>query len=160
MSVTIDECRFRRAICHTCEKPGPIATDCRSAAKTTFHLDAENTNINPMELYSINNFSNYSNDPVICSIEINNVHHNFELDSGAAVTAVSEKYYAAHFGKNRIVPDSTRLQGYGNEEIQVSGAIFPIVKFNDRLREFKILIVKNGGPPIVGRELWYYVKCK
>ena len=105
-----------------------------------------------MELYSINNFSNYSNDPVICSIEINNVHHNFELDSGAAVTAVSEKYYAAHFGKNRIVPDSTRLRGYGNEEIQVSGAIFPIVKFNDRLKEFKILIVKNGGPPIVGRD--------
>ena len=89
--------------------------------------------------------------PIEVVIYINSEKYVFLFDSGASISAISLDFHKQHFSKFKLMPDGTLLLGYGKAKITFVGFIQPTVSFNNTHKTFKILVVKNGGPPILGR---------
>lgn len=153
------QCRFKYATCHACRKLGHLASVCRTSSRANFVEEVSELDEPVQEdkcagtnfeyVHNISSFSNVK--PVTVDVVIESIHHTFQIDSGAAISAISESEYERTFCGCKLISDSTVLRGYTGEIIVVVGAIFPRITCNNVTKKFKILVVRNGGPPILGR---------
>lgn len=151
-----DQCRYKRA---TCKKIGHLASVCRSTNRANFMTDEASLSSSTFECVN-NIISPSSVKPITIDVIIENTQHTFQFDSGSAISAVSVSDFNSKFRNFKLCNDSTVLRGYGNELIHVVGAIFPTISFNNVKNKFKILVIENGGPPILGRNFLAEFKLK
>ena len=170
-----NNCRYKNCKCNKCGKAGHMAQVCRSekvnCLQTNNKKVKEDKSIQSNDVYNIETHFNYNFNPFRCNhvnamqpievtISINDKKYAFQFDSGASISAISLDFYKQHFSTYKLMTDDTLLLGYGKEKITVAGCIQPIVSFDDIQKKFKILVVKNGGPPILGRNFLYEFNIK
>ena len=92
-------------------------------------------------LMSVNTVS--SNKPIVVPVMVDKHPLNMELDTGAAVSLVSEETFNQHWPDKPLQESSIKLKTYSGETIEVQGTVHA---------KLPLLIVKGKGPSLFGRE--------
>ena len=169
-------CRYREAECHHCHKKGHIASVCRSKApgskqgsrtgkKTpgshccqqpttqfTHNIDRESDQESEqgdeLPLYTIGSIASK---PICVGLQVNGSPITMEVDTGAAVSLISEET------RKKLLPAATlhhapvRLRTYTGEMIKVLGQIDADVVYEGQQKSLKLMVVAGQGPSLLGR---------
>jgi hypothetical protein len=161
------ECRFKEAPCHNCGKKGHIKVTCRSKKQptqgkgqsqrhkgATKWVDTNDSGEDPgeetdVEVYSIGNRSNH---PILVEVQVDGRELTMEVDTGAAVSILSEQ------GLRKILPDAeikatnVKLRTFTSERIPLRGVTRVTVKYGDQSKKLTLYVTKGDGPCLMGRE--------
>ena len=74
-----------------------------------------------------------------------------ELDTGAAVSLISQKTCKETFPKVKLKRFEILLKTYTGEKLPVLGQILVQVKYNGQVHQLPLLVVAGQGPPLLGR---------
>lgn len=74
-----------------------------------------------------------------------------EVDTGAAVSIVSEKLYNSRFKKHKLQPCDVVLRTYSAQPIQLLGQLEVKVKCGTQVLPPPLLVSKGKGPTLMGR---------
>ena len=162
---TAQNCRFKNAKCHRCGKIGHVQKACRSKVIATKQVQSkavrslqvehqETTNAaETEEEYPLYNLSfKESNKPLELLVKIEGTPVTMELDTGAAVSVVSEDVYRKYWSsKAELQSTSVMLRMYSGQPLTVLGEMDVIVQYGDREVLLPLLIVPGKGPSLFGR---------
>lgn len=171
------ECLHKVASCHICKQQGHIATICprrrTNFAKATKQQKADEESDLEREDEAVNLDEAFDNGSEYSEVYINNMKVNaeensqylvtlsvsgrameFQIDTGAGISAISLEQYRAELPHVPLMNSSTRLYGYTGEQLFIAGAIYPNIQLNkEKVTKCIIYIVHKGGPPLLGRRL-------
>ena len=128
------DCRFKEAICHFCTKKGHIAKACRSRKKKNFEQVnvgsrahqivecPENDGEIPQDEYSIFTVGSSKSQPILVEVKLNGVKNEMELDTGAAISLVSQQAFQGFVNSEiELKPTTVKLRSYSGHELKVKG---------------------------------------
>ena len=75
-----------------------------------------------------------------------------EVDTGAAVSVISEQLYKRRFKRAKLMPTNCVLRTYSKHSLSVRGSISVKVKCNGNICTLNLLVVKGNGPALLGRD--------
>lgn len=101
---------------------------------------------------NVNN-KNKANSPYEIYLSVNRVRVEFQIDTGAGVSAISSQLHQMKMKNIPLQPTTGKLSVYSGEAFEVVGAIKGDIEYQDTTTAGNIYVVKNGGPPILGRNL-------
>ena len=123
------ECFYKQAKCHFCGEKGHVVKACRRKRRTTTnYVEAQSDQPGECQLpifnVNVNNASTTSHKPYLTNVNVNGANIQFEIDTGSAVTLMSESdFMHCNVPRSELSPPSVILMGYGNNEIQCLGEI-------------------------------------
>ena len=92
-------------------------------------------------------------------VELNGQHLIMELDTGAAVSLVSEKTWSTQLNSPALKATSLKLQSYPDKKLQVLGYCTIQAKVqNMRVADLPLVVVQGQGPSLFGRNWLQEVK--
>ena len=171
------QCPFKNTKCHNCGKVGHIKKACRSkqdtggslieatrqnkqqtkkstggrnTVKTVEPLDSTDTEEYPLHQLTENSNSK----PIELEVEVQGKTISMELDTGAAVSLISEKTYQKFFSDVSLQKSMVKLKSYSGEDIPVMGQTEVLVKYNHQEENLPLLVVKGDGRSLFGRN-WF-----
>ena len=170
-------CRFRDAKCHACGKPGHIAPACKGSkqggnhkghqnhkgsprARKTHHVDsAQGQGAEEDSELGILTVNNSPAKPITVDMMVSGQRLTFEVDTGAAVSILSEASFKKRFPKAKVQPSSLVLKTYTGEPMAVVGT-FPVeVCYQDQdPRDLELVIVTGDGPCLLGRSWLRHIR--
>jgi hypothetical protein len=118
-----DSCRFKKETCHHCRKVGHIKKVCRSLLKEKKCPVKKITEQSVENEYSLMTVNSVSSKPIVVSVVIDKCLIDMELDTGAAVSLVSEQTFKQHWPNKTLEESTTTLQTYSGEDITVQGVV-------------------------------------
>ena len=149
--------------CHSCKKRGHLARVCRSKRtqgtaagrcnnggkqlQQMHALESEtHSPTSEQETYTLFPVNSQRASPIEVSVTVDGVPMTMELDTGAAVSVISEHTYHSTWPHDRpaLQPSSTKLQTYSGEVI---GSISVQVNYED----LPLLVVRGTGASLLGR---------
>ena len=166
-------CRFRTADCRYCGKQGHIARVCRSrlrasAKKTTpskspqgthhlsEHTQAESTttpaSTDEYTLFQLT--EKRDGDPIFVTVQAKNKDLTMELDTGAALSVISESTYLSTWStleRPPLKPSNAKLNTYSGESLEVCGAITIPIAYKQQSKQLSLQVLKSNGPTLLGR---------
>ena len=169
------DCPFKNSECYLCKRTGHIAKVCFSKNTGRANLskplgESKNKNVSSVESSSSGNtkvevpseyifttISSNLEDPYYVTLNLDNTADvKFQIDTGAARTLISESEFRKSFPQStpKLMPSKTELKKYGGSEIPVCGEIRVRIGFRGQVLENQsIVIVKDSGPNLLGRDL-------
>ena len=159
------ECRFRQAKCHKCGKQGHIAPACRSKKKPadrrnpprkvkqveTGHSSEGGTDDLGEYALSVANIGDKSPRPIRVDLHMSGKPVSMELDTGAAVSVMSNQAFKKLFPQAKLNKSQLILKTYTGQIMKVVGE-FPVdVRYKEQQKSLDLVIVEGGGPPLLGR---------
>ena len=94
-------------------------------------------------------------EPYLLDIVLNNVPVKMELDTGAAVSIISESTYQdiqKQSFASSLQPADSKLITYTGHHIEVLGTTPMIVRYETKELNLSIHVVKGSGPNLLGRD--------
>ena len=133
-----EHCRFKNAVCHRCQKKGHIEAKCKARQDKEelkwvdkqgekesrghrYHVIdtlCEGTMGSLLKSQGTSETSAY-----MVKVEINGEMLMMEIDTGAAVSIISEDTYRKKFPKLRLAESALRLATYTTQRIQICGEV-------------------------------------
>ena len=168
-----DRCQFRQATCFKCNKPGHIARVCRSGGKpvglskpTSQPYQGRNTlsvDDSAEEESAIDNVSVFAVGtsqvrPILIKIAVNGTTIEMEVDTGAAVSLVSERTWMQIRGQVKLQKADVVLRAYNHMRLKVLGEAELQVQYGGRRYELLLRVVKEDGPSLIGRDWLQQIK--
>jgi len=139
------ECRFRTAKCNRCQKVGHIAKACKSKGpyrtqkpnpgnrqkperNQSVHSIEEKVNDDssltreesPADIVHVHSVSESVPESFKIPVEVNGIPITMELDTGAAVSLVSEATWSEQLHRPKLEPCTLKLQSYPRIKLRVS----------------------------------------
>ena len=166
-------CHFRHATCHNCGKVGHIAPACKSQKTSTrsryrskrrkppdknhwVELESEASEAEEVTLYTV---GEKAANPIKVDVLVNNRSLTMELDTGAAVSIISDTTRIAVFPTDKLLHSSVNLKTYTGEAIQVVGELLVNVQYGQQEgKQLPLIVVKGDGPPLLGRNWLQHVR--
>ena len=93
-----------------------------------------------------------SNRPIIILVVVDKCLIYMELDTGAAVSLVSEDTYKQHWSNKPLEESVTKLKTYSGEDIAVKGVLQVDVEYKNQNVRVPLVVVAGSGPSLFGRE--------
>lgn len=90
--------------------------------------------------------------PYYVYVRVNEKRLKMEIDTGAAVSVISENLYKRRFKKEKLMPSNCVLRTYSKQSLRLMGRISVKVKCNGNKRMLPLLVVKGNGPALLGRD--------
>lgn len=84
-------------------------------------------------------------------VKINGTKLRCQVDTGAAISAISRSMYESKFKNLKINKDNMILKAYNESLFKPVGYFETEVEYNGKSREIRFYVVDKGGPCIVGR---------
>eukprot|EP00731_Ephydatia_muelleri_P012299 Em0006g1193a len=168
-----DRCPFRQATCFKCNKPGHIARVCRSGGRpvglskpTSQPYQGRNTlsvDDSAEEESAIDNVSVFAVGtpqvrPIVVKIAVNGTTIEMEVDTGAAVSLVSERTWKQIRGQVKLRKADVVLRAYNHMRLKVLGEAELQVQYGGRRYELLLRVVKEDGPSLIGRDWLQQIK--
>lgn len=162
-----NDCGFKDAVCHNCQKRGHIAKKCRGAKNkqtkgwgkapkpNTHHLQSEDFE----EQCSFNMFNIRGQpraQPIYATVKVNGKELNMEVDTGASASVISQTTFNRLWssgGAPAMEETSIRLRTYTGECIPLAGAIKVDIVYQEQRAAVTLLVVEGEGPSLLGRDL-------
>lgn len=163
-----DKCYFKNYTCKFCNIKGHLSSVCFEKNKNSNHYKSENKPRNKnkhyfvdenanssgtdddLNLFAITNMKNKNSFEV--QILVENKLTDFQIDTGASISAISEKLYRSKFDHLKLLPTSKSFYFYNGVQVNPVGKIDVNIKYKGLQNRLTIYVMKNGGPPIVGRD--------
>ena len=95
--------------------------------------------------------------PIMVSVSINGVPVNMMVDTGAAVTLISEQA-AKSIPRIKLRKTDNRLTTYRGEKIKVCGECSVVVEYNNQEYQLSLFVVKGGTSCLLGRDWLSVIK--
>ena len=95
--------------------------------------------------------SRESNKPIRVSVTIGGEVLPMEVDTGAAVSLISEVEYQDKFSKYQLHKSNVKLKTYTSESMIVVGEFNAQVTYEDQKDTLTLVVVKGDGPALMGR---------
>lgn len=81
-----------------------------------------------------------------------------EVDTGAAVSIMSQTTFDELWPNRSKAPSMVRLQSYSAEPISVVGSIEVAVEYQEQSAELPLVIVEGNGPTLLGRHWLKHIR--
>ncbi|XP_021354167.1 uncharacterized protein K02A2.6-like [Mizuhopecten yessoensis] len=141
---------------------GHIKKACPERKKNTHHTnydsesDSESDScagIASLEISSTDN-GERNNQAIWLYPKINSIKHKMELDTGSAVSVVTEKVYVEQLnGKLKDLSDTqVYLKTYSGEKLRPRGIVNVRVEYEGQKKTLKLYVVPKGGTSLFGRD--------
>ena len=82
----------------------------------------------------------------------------FEVDTGAAVTLISEETYRKHFLSKSLQKTSVRLKTYTDDQVHVLRQITVDVSYGTQKGMYTLFVVKGSGTNLLGRDWMRHIR--
>lgn len=154
------KCKYRNYVCHKCGVKGHLAPVCKERRQHFLQDDDvadPSTSTQVIREDSIFCLTNIETDnkgnvkPIYVKLIVENIPMNFEIDSGFAHAAISEKMYLKYFKNKTLYDNDLSLKDYVGISFQPLGFLKLNIKFDNVNGELKIYVIRNGGVPLLGR---------
>ena len=161
------ECRFKDAVCHACKKRGHIAKVCRSKKSDSPHrkqqAGRQKKRVNFVDVDQkseggeddlptfLIGYSRAEADPITVDLTLNGQKTTMELDTGAAVSLISEETYRKLLPTSALKPTSVNLRTYTGQSMSVAGQIEVEVRYQQQTHTLPLFVVTGEGPSLLGR---------
>lgn len=150
-------CYFKDKECYACHKKGHSKGACKNQKdKHNLHLlqgesdDSDDAYIGTIEV-ELNSVR--KTDGVIkITPKVNGVSLDMELDTGAAVSVISEKTFNANFSNVKLESSDVMLKTYTGEKLKPVGMARVNVEYESQCKLLKLYVVHKGGVTLFGRE--------
>ena len=156
---TPSTCRFKEAICRKCNKKGHIAKVCHSTnphkashRKTRQANWVENEPKHSDSDLPIHKLSTRGTHPIKVKLQIQGKPVSMEVDTGAAVSVVSEDTYKELFFDLPLKIASVCLKTFTGEQIPILGEIAVEVCYQQHCHQLSLIVVKGKGHSLFGRD--------
>jgi len=159
------ECCHRNSKCYKCHKTGHLSSMCRIANKTNPNRPDSNYAKWIDETLPTNDFDstifklsgNLSN-PFTVELIIEGNPLVFKVDTGAAVTLISEQTYKEHCHNKPLQASSLQLKTYTEEQLQVLGQMTVDMSYHNQQGLYTLYVVKGSGPSLLGQDLLKHIR--
>lgn len=148
-SHSASQCRFAKFTCKKCNKKGHLRRMCTNVNYMDAVTDCQGDNDDDGELYHIRSVMG---EPMVETVKINGLKLKFQIDSGSAVTVISHITYKMHFNDVPLLPTSKRLMTYSGQQLKCMGSLKLTVEFAGSTHVLSVFVVRDGGPPLLGRD--------
>ncbi|XP_062531463.1 uncharacterized protein K02A2.6-like [Bombyx mori] len=142
------ECRFASYTCRKCNKKGHLRRMC----KRINYVVTEENDEGDGDDGKICNIRSLRGEPLIEAVCVNGIRMNFEIDSGSAVTVMSHDTYNEHFKNIPLFSTNKKLLSYSGDVLGCAGRAQLLVEWRGRTRQLDVYVVRDGGPPLLGRD--------
>ena len=165
------DCRFKDTACHFCGKLGHIAGVCRSKQKveqghkrttTRQKQDTKWVQIEQEETPADSDSDSLpvlqigrerqTGHPITVEVKVNDRPLVMELDTGAAVSVISEQEQRRLFPQTALKPTTVLLRTYTGEPMAVAGEMTAMVQYNAQSCTLPLIVVAGKGPTLLGRD--------
>ena len=171
------QCKFRDVECFVCHKKGHIARKCRSrqkghgksrrgdevpnSGKTSNYLNREEEAEEEVESnYTIYSLGRQKTEPYVVEVLLNEESVKMEVDTGAAMSVISEDTFRALKKKYpclELCESKVRLHTYTGEQVKVAGQFKTSVKYEEQ-EIVPVLVIQGKGPNLIGRNWLQKIK--
>lgn len=158
-SHTTNNCAYKNCTCHNCGVKGHLAPQCKRSRSHFMQEDIERQqssddeesifNIRELDVNNIQDSGNIK--PFFIKLQAEQIPLNFEIDSGFAHSAISEKIYLKHFKKCELYKNDLSLTDYVGITFKPLGFLLLNIIHENTAYVLKTYVIKNGGPPLIGR---------
>ena len=152
------EWRYKDAKCHKCHKVGHLAKVCRSKNTSadqqnsdTKWIESSVTNEQKHDDLPLYTLSNTVNKSFLVELQVKDSGVTFEVDTGAAISIMSEDNIRYHFPNEPILKSMLQQKTYTKDQIPVIGEVKVLVSCNNQKGNFVLYIVKGKRPNLLGR---------
>lgn len=146
-------CRFKSAACRKCGAKGHLGRVCKKAVNYKQHfLECCSDDGEDDGKCFVFNIRSYQGEPMLESVTVDDITLRFEVDTGSAVTAISDSLYFKHFHDHPLMQSNKILQSYNGNRIDVLGVLSLPFSYKNKTKRIDVFIVKSGGPPLLGRD--------
>ena len=170
------DCRFQNAQCYKCGKFGHIASVSRSQGQQktrqsrnqprpidqrntggqtyrTRYVEAAREEVDSQqdpEDLPLHMVGGSAMPPIKVPLLVDNVLLEMELDTGAAITIISETKYKEQFTGKKLRESSMLLKTYSGERLRVIGKMDVKVEYERQKASLTLTVVAGDGPSLLG----------
>ena len=169
------QCPFKEAKCHNCGKTGHIRRTCRSKPKRASRdprqdwsrrqdsvklvHEGDPDSDDSYEEYGLHQVtSKVPSRPLELDVEVEGQRVTMELDTGAAVSLVSESTYRHLFPGTPLLESTAQLCTYSGEPLSVVGEREVLVRYGNQSEKLPLIVLKEDGPSLFGRNWLQCIK--
>ena len=166
-----DRCPFRQATCFKCNKPGHIARVCRIGRKPVSLSKSTSQPYQGRKTLSVEDSAEYSAvdnvsvfavgtpqvRPIVVKIAVNGTIE-MDIDTGAAVSLVSERTWKQIRGQVKLRKAEVVLRAYNHMRLKVLGEAELQVQYGGRRYVLLLRVVKEDEPSLIGRDWLHQIK--
>lgn len=106
-------------------------------------------------------FSLQGRAPIMVDLEIEGKEMKMELDTGAAVSVISQKEFDKRFRMHVPLERTTlELHTYTKETVKPVGKCTVNVQYDGACKRLTLYVLKNQGPALLGREWLAHIRLK
>ncbi|XP_048483440.1 uncharacterized protein LOC125489905 [Plutella xylostella] len=148
------KCRFKNYKCRKCGEKGHLKKVCKKAGSHLHNVeaDAEVPGVPECEDCQCFNVRYVSYDPIKVTVNVNNVNLSMEIDSGSGTCIISHDLYIDRFRNCNLQKCNIRMCLYNGHKITPVGYFVARVTYLNQTEDVRFYVIKNGGPPLLGRE--------
>ena len=156
-------CRFIDATCHNCAKKGHIAPVCRTKKtnltrrgqkpverKAKYVAKADETESDPEE-FQLFTLGTKASRPITVDMRVEGRPLTMEVDTGAAVSIISERTKAEVLPQMQLQSSNVILKTYTDQRMSVMGQLMVKVTYGQQNKHLPLLVVQGEGPSLLGR---------
>uniref|UniRef100_A0A8C6WZ84 ribonuclease H n=1 Tax=Neogobius melanostomus TaxID=47308 RepID=A0A8C6WZ84_9GOBI len=163
-----NDCKFKDAVCHGCNKKGHLQKKCRGAkdkpkakkwkARQTQAATHHVGETGEEEGCSFDMFGVETDEeptlPYYATVTVNGKEVKFEIDSGATASVIREETYRRTWGSMppSLCPSKLKLRTYTGQPIPHLGVLQVNMVVGGQRAEGRLVVAKGSGPSLLGRD--------
>jgi hypothetical protein len=109
------------------------------------------------QAYKLHKLDKSSSDQIVVTMTLNGKNLEIEVNTGAALSVISEATRKAIFPKEKLHLAEITLSIYTDEHMQVHGTLNVKVQHNNQEEKLKLVVVAGNGPSLLGRNWLKYI---
>ena len=170
---TADNCKFKSSTCHSCGKAGHIAPACRcnpptgkkpqkppvrKHKKTNLLDTTQDDNDTIITKFKMHQVTRTTAEPIMVPLTLNGQVLQMEVDTGAALSLISDATCQALFPREKLHPTKIILKTYTDDPLEVKEKLHMHVQYGDQKEKLALVVVGGNGPSLLGRNWLKYIR--